>query len=62
MTRWLIFHLPDLASAMIAMGLGWPLPLAGRVRYTSSAGWSRGRSAHDWVTQGVIGQAPSGPR
>ena len=44
MRRWIIFHLPEVASAMIALVVGFPVALAGRTRYTSSAGWSRGRS------------------
>ena len=33
MMRWLVFHLPDLACAMIAAVLGFPVVLGGRTRF-----------------------------
>jgi len=32
MRRWIVWHLPELATAMIAMALGFPVVLGGRTR------------------------------
>lgn len=36
--RWIVYHLPDIACALLAAAAGFPVVIAGRCRYSTSAG------------------------